>query len=707
MTRLEGKLRQLGGIALIGFFAFLIGYVLASGLAQYRYGLPELDLLFVLQNYLSIKAADARGYVLINFVVIVTTLAGLMLAAKVTTEDLTRFGKTSWQTVRQMKRKKFFANPGKGFVLGKPGKPGSNKSFIVSAEHPHCMIVAPTGRGKGVGFVIPNLLTYKGSAVVLDVKGENFDLTSRHRQAQGDTVYRFAPTDWENPSHRYNPLKRVGQMKRPAQRMMELQKIAKLFLQAGQGAEEFLPGATDIFVACGMLAYEKTRVTLGEIYRFAVQGGETKEQYAYYARQAEDPATKMLFNKLSNITERTLSAYLSVLSSSGLSTWANPRICALTDDSDFEFVTFRKKPQTVYLVVPPDDVPSIAPLIRLFFSDLIASLQGAGEPGPDEPYPVLIMLDEFDRLGKMPIVAESIKTLRSYGGNLALVTQTVPAIDEIYGQNVRLSLQGGAGIKLYLTPSEEKTVSDLSRATGMTTRRVVSKSRTIGKGAFNGVNVSERTEERPLLSEDEARRLPKDDVIIIVDADMPIRAKRIQYFKDATLKPIFEAQTGPLPMPPHNPDIDSYAFSDVGLPDADAARKAAEAKPEDVTPGPEAVQQQAPVRAERRSPRRPQRPADASDTSDASGTAIAAPRSSRRPARKADAEAAAPSSPRSPRRPKRKALMTQQPDLFASDVPDTAENRAVVDRAIEAGVSLLDKLHGAIEWDDVAAGLQP
>jgi len=268
-------------------------------------------------------------------------------------------------------------------------------------------------------------------------------------------------------------------------------------------------------------------------------------------------------------------------------------------------------------------------------------------------------------------------------------------------------LQGGAGIKLYLTPSEEKTVSDLSRATGMTTRRVVSKSRTIGKGAFNGVNVSERTEERPLLSEDEARRLPKDDVIIIVDADMPIRAKRIQYFKDATLKPIFEAQTGPLPMPPHNPDIDSYAFSDVGLPDADAARKAAEAKPEDVTPGPEAVQQQAPVRAERRSPRRPQRPADASDTSDASGTAIAAPRSSRRPARKADAEAAAPSSPRSPRRPKRKALMTQQPDLFASDVPDTAENRAVVDRAIEAGVSLLDKLHGAIEWDDVAAGLQP
>ena len=367
MTRLEGRLRQLGGVLLIGFFAFLIGYVLASGLAQYRYDLDELDLFFIATQYGDIQARDPRGYVLINFVVIVTTLAGFMLAAKVTTEDLTRFGTTSWQTKRQMKRKRFLTNPAKGFVLGKTGDPGSNQPFIVSAEHPHALIVAPTGRGKGVGFVIPNCLTYAGSSVVLDVKGENFELTSRHRKARGDTVYRFAPTDWESPSHRYNPLKRVGKMKNPAQRMMELQKIAKLFLQAGQGAEEFLPGATDIFVACGMLAYEKTRVTLGEIYRYAVQGGETKTQYAYYARIAEDPATKMMFNKLANITERTLSAYLSVLSSSGLGTWANPRICALTDDSDFEFVTFRKKPQTVYLVVPPDDVAAIAPLIRLFF----------------------------------------------------------------------------------------------------------------------------------------------------------------------------------------------------------------------------------------------------------------------------------------------------------------------------------------------------
>lgn len=190
----------------------------------------------------------------------------------------------------------------------------------------------------------------------------------------------------------------------------------------------------------------------------------------------------------------------------------------------------------------------LAPLIRLFFSDLIASLQAA-EPGADEPWPVMIMLDEFDRLGKMPIVAESIKTLRSFGGNLAIVTQTIPALDEIYGENTRRSLQGGAGVKLYLTPSDQKTIEELSQAVGKTTRRVVTRSRAVGRNPFEGRSVSERTEETALLSEDEARRLSLDEVILVVDAQMPVRARRIKYYEDPKLSALHAAQSGPLPWP--------------------------------------------------------------------------------------------------------------------------------------------------------------
>lgn len=574
------KARAFFGILLFCLLGFLFGYIFATGFAQFRFGLPETDFQYVVNNYSRIKIADPRAYLIINILLAVFTLIGLAVGGKLITETLTRFGQTRWQSRKEMKKKQFFSNPGLGFMLGKMGSPKSNKDFIVSAKFPHCLLVAPTGRGKGVGFVIPNLLSYKGSAVVLDVKGENFEMTSRHRQSQGDTIFRFGPTDWDNPSHRYNPLERVGRMKDPSKRLMELKKIAGLFLQPeGTGASDFLPGATDLFMACGMLAYEQSRVTLGEIYRYVVQGKTPKDQYAQYARDVQDQAAKLLFNRLANTTEKTLSAYVSVLNSTGLSLWANPRICALTDKNDFSFTEFRRKPQTVYLVVPPDDIPLVAPLIRLFFADVIATLQSSS-PKADEPFPVLIMLDEFDRLGRMPIVVESIKTLRSYGGNLAVVTQTIPALDALYTADVRLSLQGGAGIKLYLTPSEEKTASDLSRAVGMTTRRVVSKSRTVGQGAFSGVNVSERSEEKPLLTEDEAKRLPGDDVIIVVDADMPIRAKRIKYYEDRTLQSLFEAQSGPLPFPPENPDITNYQFQVDIAPEPAAPEDAATPAPE-------------------------------------------------------------------------------------------------------------------------------
>ncbi|MGC1505320.1 MAG: type IV secretory system conjugative DNA transfer family protein, partial [Sulfitobacter sp.] len=245
--------------------------------------------------------------------------------------------------------------------------------------------------------------------------------------------------------------------------------------------------------------------------------------------------------------------YISLLMTSGLDQWSNPAIDLATRVSDFDFRTIRKKPFTVYLVVAPNMVRPMAALIRLFFSDLISSLQDR-EPGKDEPWPVMIMLDEFNRLGKMPIVVESIETLRSYKGHLAIVTQTIPALDELYGENTRKALQGNAGVKLYLTPSDEKTVEELSGAVGMTTKRVVTRSRSIGRNPFEGRSMSERTEETSLLPKDEARRMPLDEIVMIVDAQMPIRAKRIQYFDDPYFKRIHAAQSGELPFPSITPE---------------------------------------------------------------------------------------------------------------------------------------------------------
>lgn len=96
---------------------------------------------------------------------------------------------------------------------------------------------------------------------------------------------------------------------------------------------------------------------------------------------------------------------------SGLDQWQNPAIDEAAAVSDFDFRTIRKRPFSVYLVVQPLTVKPLAPLIRLLFSDLLSALQ---DKDPDEPWPVMIMLDEFNRLGKMLIAAESIEVLRHY-----------------------------------------------------------------------------------------------------------------------------------------------------------------------------------------------------------------------------------------------------------------------------------------------------
>ena len=545
------KVKIIGGVLSLVLVGLAMGYVVATGFLIFRYGLSptHFDVTLLAREYRSLGAIAPRDFLWVNLILAGFGVAALMLSVTLLGEALTRFGTTHWQTRVEMKRNGFFAKPGGGFLLGKMGHAKSKRPFLVSKTFPHALIVAPTGRGKGVGFVIPNLLTYKGSAVVLDVKGENFRETSRFRASMGDKVFRFAPTDWDRPTHRYNPLARLAAMTNPDRQQMELKLTAKLFLQTeNEKLSGLLAGGIDLFVAAGLLAFERGVPTIGEIYRITASGGDKQKEYLKRALEVKNTSAKLIFERMASTNNDTLTSYLSLLMTSGLDTWDNRAIDAATATSDFSFRDIRRRPHSIYLVVESEMIRPLAPLIRLFFSDLIASLQ-AQEPGDDEPWPVMIMLDEFDRLGKMPIVAESIKTLRSFGGNLAIVTQTIPALDEIYGENTRRSLQGGAGVKLYLTPSEQKTIEELSQAVGKTTKRVITRSRAVGRNPFEGRSVSERTEDTPLLTEDQARRMDLDEVILVIDAQMPIRARRIKYFDDPALKVLHAGQAGSFPYP--------------------------------------------------------------------------------------------------------------------------------------------------------------
>lgn len=547
-----GKGRIAVGVVLLTLVAIAIGYVVSSAVLTFRdLGFQaDIDFFYIVNNYLYLRDVRPDEFRLVNMIMAGFGIGGLLISIAVSGSALTKFGLTHWQKTGEMAKNGFFGKPGTGFILGKLTKPRRKGKYLVGKKFPHALIVAPTGRGKTTGFVIPNLLTWEGSAVVLDVKGENFEATARHRRKKGDKIYRFAPTDFEDRrTHRYNPLLRISELKDPAQQQMELQLLASLFLQnENERVQGLLKGGIDLFVAAGLLAFQRKKPTLGEIYRIAASGGNKQKEYMARGFEVENEAAKLIFTRLASTNNDTLTSYVSLLMTSGLDQWQNPAIDAATQVSDFDFRNIRREPFSVYLVVQPLMVEPMAPLIRLFFSDLLASMQDK-EPGSDEPWPVMIMLDEFNRLGKMPIVTKSIETLRAYRGHLAIVTQTIPALDEIYGENTRRALQGNAGVKLYLTPSDEKTVEELSKAVGKTTKKVVTRSRAIGKNPFEGRSQSVRTEEVSLLPEDEARRLPLDEIVMVIDAQMPIRARRIEYFNDPFFKGIHAAQTGDLPFP--------------------------------------------------------------------------------------------------------------------------------------------------------------
>jgi type IV secretion system protein VirD4 len=468
-------------------------------------------------------------------------------------QQLTEYGQARFQRRSEMKANGLLQPPGLGLVYGKLGAPTSRAPFVSARfeKFPHCLVVAPTRAGKGVGYVIPNTLLFNGSIVVLDVKGEIFEATSRHRQAEGDAVFRFAPFDFEHATHRYNPLERVARIANSEQRYTELAKIADYFLTVSDkgNAGDFLTEGRELFVAAGLLAIERGKPSIGEISRILFGQGATQAVYAEHGLEVKHPNAAQTFRKFAGYSDRTLSSHASVLGGAGMTLWNNPAVDRATSGNDFSFDMLRKTPISVYVVVNADDIRTLSPLVRLFFGELIATLRATLPDPKREPWPVMVLLDEFDQLGPMPIVEQALKQLAGHGARVSIITQSIPGLDNIYGENVRMSLESAAGMKLYLAANDKKTAGEISDALGKTTKLSVSDSVSRDRDFLQRRSVSRRMEERPLLTPDEVRRLNPDQAILIPERQNPILVQRIVYFRDPLFRRLVEAQSGPLPYP--------------------------------------------------------------------------------------------------------------------------------------------------------------
>lgn len=426
----------------------------------------------------------------------------------------------------------------KGIIVGQLGS-----RYLMFGGQQHAIISAPTRSGKGVGIVIPNLLNWPESVVVLDIKQENWDITSGYRQKHGQECYLFNPAAADYRTHRYNPLAYINPD--PNFRIDDVQKIANMLFPDVQGTDVIWT-ATPRGLFLGIVLYlaetPEKPVTLGQVVRETLKDGDGSQ---YFAGVINDRVAAG--RPLSNACVRALNSYISIAAEntragimtsfrSRLELWMNPLVDAATSANDFDLRDVRKKKMSVYLGVTPDNLERMAPLLNLFFQQLI-DLNTRELPNQNKhiKYSCLLLMDEFTAIGKIGILSKGISYIAGYGLRMLPIIQSPAQLVDVYGADAAQTFTTNHALNIIFPPkaSETQTAKDISEWLGYETVKSVSKSRS--NKIFKKDNDSNSTSEqqRALMLPQEITSLGQRRELIIMENVPPILADKVIYFKDA------------------------------------------------------------------------------------------------------------------------------------------------------------------------------
>ena len=435
-------------------------------------------------------------------------------------------GDAKWSDESEIRRAKLRAK--KGLLLGRTGA----KNYLVIDDFQHVLLFAPTGSGKGVGFVIPNLLFWEESVICHDIKGENYELTSGYRSKKlNQTCFYWNPADPDGISHCYNPLDWISD--KPGQMVDDVQKICNLVLPE----QEFWQNEARSLML-GIILYlcavpEKV-TSFGEVVRTM-----RSDDVVYNLAVVLDtiggkihPVAYMNIAAFLQKADKERSGVVSTLNS-GLELWANPLIDTTTATSDFDLQMLKKKKMTIYCGVTPDNLQRLEPLLKVFYQQATDFLT-RHMPKKDEPHGVLLMMDEFPSLGEMPQFQIGIAYFRGYRVKLFLIVQDTQQLKGIYEEAGMNSFLSNSYYRVTFSANNIETANMISQLVGNKTVQQASqnKPRFIDfNPASRTMNVSET--QRALLLPQEVIQLPRDEQIILIESFAPVKCKKIFYFKDS------------------------------------------------------------------------------------------------------------------------------------------------------------------------------
>ena len=457
-----------------------------------------------------------------------TLLVGLIYALWARGAPL--HGAARFASERELKRHGF--RSASGIIVGRKGR-----RFLIFGGSEHVLVEAPTRSGKGTGIVIPNLLTWQGSVVVLDVKGENFDASAGFRAKYGQQVFLFNPTDRAGRTARYNPLAYIDRSD-PDDVIIELQKIATMLFIAPERGEAFWAnGARTGFAGVGAWLAETSDepLTMGAIYRHLTEG----DARSFFKKELANPALNLSTScrtALADFAGGSDNSFGDIKKTitNVLGLWLNPLVDAATAVSDFDLRNLRKRPMSIYLGVSPDELDRIAPLYNLLFQQLI-DLNVRELPDDTTPVSVLVILDEFARLGRASVIASAFSYVAGYGIRLLLVIQSRSQLRGVYGEHVADEIVANCGVEVAFTPKELRVANELSERIGYVGQDSVTKSLTInGLLANRSKSISEQR--RALMLPQELMQFPADRLILLRGSIPPIIGDKIFYFKSRFFK---------------------------------------------------------------------------------------------------------------------------------------------------------------------------
>jgi type IV secretion system protein VirD4 len=433
-------------------------------------------------------------------------------------------GDAKWASPKDVKKMGLRAKT--GILLGM-----YNKKMIVADGYQHILLFAPTGSGKGVGFVIPNLLFWQDSVIVHDIKLENYELTSGWRKNNlKQKVFLWNPADPDGVSHCYNPMDWIS--KKPGQMVDDVQKICNFLLPE----QEFWQNEARALLT-GIMLYlvvaEDKPATLGEVVRTL-----RNDDVVYNLAVVLDTMGK----KIHPVSYMNIASYLqkpdkergSVTSTanSSLELWANPLIDTTTATSDFNLHEFKIIPHTAYIGLTPDNISRLKPLMNMFYQQAAAFFT-AKMPQPHEKFGVLMLMDEFPTLGKMEQFLAGIAYFRGYRVRLFLIIQDTEQLKGIYEESGMNSFLSNSTYRITFAANNMETANLISQLLGNKTATQISYNKPkyldLNPGA-RSLHLSET--QRALLLPQEVIQLPRDEQIILIESQPPIKSKKIFYFKD-------------------------------------------------------------------------------------------------------------------------------------------------------------------------------